>query len=81
MTRVTVDAEMKKKLLNLSVPLELCDERGWVLARLSPSTPDNDPDNWIDLCPDESDEEIQRAIDSGEQTYSTQELIDQIKKL
>jgi hypothetical protein len=81
MTRITIDAETRKKLLNLSVPLELCHEGGWVLARLIPSTPDNDPENWIQLCPDETDEEIQRAIDSGEETFSTQELIDRIKKL
>jgi hypothetical protein len=51
-----------------------------VLARLMPSTPWTDPENWIELTPGVSDEEIQLAIDSGEETYSTQELIDEIKK-
>jgi hypothetical protein len=45
MTRVTVDADLRKKLLNCATPLELCDERGTVLARLTPSTPWNDPEN------------------------------------
>ncbi len=80
MTRVTMDAELKKRLLNCTEPLELCDERGTVLARLTPSTPWNDPENWVDLGSDASDEEIEQEINSGE-TYSTQELIDQIKKL
>jgi hypothetical protein len=81
MTRVTVNADLRKKLLNCATPLELCDERGTVLARLTPSTPWNDPENWVELGSDESDEEIERHINSGEETYSTQELIDQIKKI
>ena len=81
MTRITVDAELKKKLLNCTTPLELCDDRGTVLARLTPSTPWNDPENWVELGSDASDEEIEQAINSGEQTYTTQELIDEIKKL
>jgi hypothetical protein len=81
MTRITVDAEMRKKLLNLSVPLELCDEGGWVLARLTPSTPDNDPDNWEELTPPVSDEEIQREIDSNEPMFTTEELIERIKQM
>ena len=81
MTRITIDAEIRKKLLNLTVPLELCDEGGWVLAWLTPSTPDNDPDNWEELTPPVSDEEIQRRIDSNEPTFTTQELIERIKQL
>ena len=81
MTRITIDEETRKKLLNCSKPLELCNEAGIVLARLTPSTPWIDPEEWIELTPEESDEEIQRRIDSGEETYSTKELIDQIKQL
>ena len=81
MTRVMVDAEVRKVLLNFTRPLELCDESGSILGKLIPTRPDIDADEWIDLTPDETDEEIQRAIDSGEETYSTQDLIDQIKKL
>jgi hypothetical protein len=80
MTRVTIDDEMQRKLLNCTMPLELCNASGTVLARLVPSTPWTDPENWVELGSDASDEEIEREIDSGE-TYSTQELIDQIKKL
>jgi hypothetical protein len=61
--------------------LELCDETGSILGKLIPTKTEMAADEWIDLTPDETDEEIDRAIDSGEETYTTQELIDQIKKM
>ncbi len=81
MTRVTVDAELKRKLLNCTTPLELCDESGIILAKLAPCTPETDPNDWIDLTPEVTDEEIQREIESGEATHSTEELIAEIKKM
>ncbi|HJQ81003.1 MAG TPA: hypothetical protein VJ828_13670 [Lacipirellulaceae bacterium] len=81
MTRVTIDEEIRKVLLNFTKPLELCDETGSILGKLIPTKPDVAADDWIDLTPDETDEEIDRAIDSGEETYSTHDLIDQIKKM
>jgi hypothetical protein len=81
MTRVTIDNEIRKVLLNFTKPLELCDETGSILGKLIPTKPDVAAHDWIDLTPDETDEEIDRAIDSGEETYSTQDLIDQIKKM
>jgi hypothetical protein len=80
MTRVTVDAELKRKLLHFSTPLELCDEAGQVVARLLPSTPWNDPENWVELTPPVSDEELERRMNSDEPTYSTQELLDQLRQ-
>lgn len=80
MTRVTVDSDLRKKLMNCTTPLELCDEHGYVLAKLVPSTPWTDPENWESLGPEPTDEEIQRAIDAGE-FWTTQELIAEIKKL
>ena len=81
MTRVTVDADLRKKLLNFTKPLELCDESGVVLAKLVPCTSEIDPNDWIDLTPEVTDEEILREIESGEETYSTEELIAEIKKM
>lgn len=80
MTRVTVDAEMRKKLLNCSKLLELCDEKGYVLAKRVPSTPYTDPEKWESLGPEPSDEEIEREIDAGD-FYTTRELMEKIKKL
>ncbi|MFO0791895.1 MAG: hypothetical protein U0805_20730 [Pirellulales bacterium] len=79
MTRVTVDANVQHLLLNFTKPLELCDESGAVRAKLVPC-PADDSDEWIDLTPDLTDEELEAEIDSGE-GYSTQELIAEIKKL
>jgi hypothetical protein len=81
MTRVTVDSDLRKKLMNCTTPLELCDEQGYVLAKLVPSTPWTDPENWIELTPDVSDEELDRRSISNEPSYSTEEVIDMLKKL
>ena len=81
MTRVTIDDEMRKALLNFTKPLELCDESDSTLGKLVATNPDNAADDWIDLTPHETDEDIQQAIDSDEETYSTQDLIAQIKKM
>jgi hypothetical protein len=59
----------------------LSDESRRALARVVPSTPWTDPGDWEDLGPPESDDESQRSIDAGEKTYTTQELMDEIKKM
>jgi hypothetical protein len=79
MTRVMVDAQLQQVLLNFTKPLELCDESGTVRAKLVPC-PAEDSNEWIDLTPDLTDEELEREIDSGE-SYSTEELIAEIKKM
>jgi hypothetical protein len=82
MTRVTVDADLRKKLMNCTTPLELCDEQGYILAKLVPSTPwTTDPANWIELTPPVSEEELDRRSNSNEPTYSTQEVIEMLKKV
>lgn len=80
MTRVTVDANVQHLLLNFTKPLELCDESGAVRAKLVPC-PADDSDEWIDLTPDVTDEELEAEIESGDEGYSTEELIAEIKKL
>jgi hypothetical protein len=79
MTRVTIDAQLQQLLLNFTTPLELCDESGTVRAKLVPC-PAEDPNDWIDLTAEITDEEIDREIDSGDEGYSTEELIAEIKK-
>jgi hypothetical protein len=83
MKRITADAELRRKLMYFTTPLEFCDETGRVIARLTPSTPWNDPDNWsdmVEITPPVSDEEMQRRLNSNEPTYTTQELIARIKE-
>jgi hypothetical protein len=79
MTRVTVDADLRKVLLNFTTPLELCDESGSILGKLIPIRPVIADGDWIDLTPDLTDEQLENEIDSGE-GHSTQELIAEIKK-
>lgn len=36
MTQVTIDAELRSKLLNLNEPLYLCDESGHIVGKFTP---------------------------------------------
>ena len=80
MTRITINAAVRKLLLDFTTPLELCDESGSILGTMIPVKPDTGEDDWIDLTPDLTDEELEREIESGE-SYSTEELIAEIKKM
>lgn len=80
MTRVTVDAQVQQLFLNFTKPLELFNESGSPVGKFIPATPHIVEDDWIDLTPELTDEELEKEIDSGE-GYSTQELIDEIKKM
>ncbi len=55
MNRVFLDAELRSKLHDLSLPLDLCDESGSVLARLFP-----------ELGPARAERSIQRVIVDAE---------------
>lgn len=80
MTRVIVDAQVQQLFLNFTRPLELCDQSGSLVGKFIPAMPHIVEDEWIDLTPDLTDEELEQEIDSGE-GYSTQELIDEIKRM
>jgi hypothetical protein len=80
MTRVTIDSNVQRVLLNFTKPLELCDESGLTLGKLIPIKPELAEGDWIDLTPDVTDEELEREIESGE-FCSTEELIAEIKKM
>ena len=78
MTRITLDADLRSRLLNLRQPLELCDESGRVVGRLFPA---------IDLAeyeacePPISEEELRRRENSGEQRYSTAQVLAHLEQL
>lgn len=80
MTRVTVDANVQQLFLNFTKPLELCDASGSLVGKFIPAPPRIIEEDWIDLTPELTDEELENEIDSGE-GYSTQELIDEIKRM
>ena len=78
MNKVLVDSELKRKLLDLAEPLELCDETGRVLARV---TPKMDLSEIEFLTPDVSDEKLDRRARSNERRYTTAELLAHLEKL
>jgi hypothetical protein len=80
MTRITIDDELRKKLLNFSQDIELCDDQGLVIARVQRSTPLSDPENWVELTPPISEEELQAALNSQEPGISTAELKEYLRK-
>jgi hypothetical protein len=74
MTRILLDAATLEKLHHLTVPLELCDESGQVLARLMPTTSTSPPQ--VDRsAPRISMEEIQRRKQSKNNTRTTDEVL------
>jgi hypothetical protein len=80
MTRITIDDDLRKKLLDFREDVDLCDDDGRVVARVQRSTPWNDPANWEQLTPDISDEEWERIRNSAEPGITTQELLDHLKR-
>jgi hypothetical protein len=76
MTRITLDVDMRKKLLNLTEPLDLCDETGRVLGTYIPLPTATDDDYGE---PPISEEELRRI--SKEPGYTTDEVIAYLESL
>ena len=78
MTKLTLDADLKNRLLNLTEPLELCDETGRIRARLFPA---EDPAEYEFSEPPISEEEMTRRAQSNEKRYTTAEVLAYLEKL
>jgi hypothetical protein len=78
MTRITVDEILRKKLNDLSEPLELCDEAGRVLGRVFPAFDLSDYEPWE---PPIDEEELRRREQSSERRYTTAEVIGHLESL
>lgn len=78
MTRIVVDAVLRERLQDLSQHLELCDDEGRVLARL---TPVYDPEEYGPLDPPISEEELDRRSKSSEKRYTTDEVLRHLEQL
>jgi hypothetical protein len=78
MTRVVLDSAMRQLLHNLTQPLELCDESGQVLARLTPVA---DLSGYEPLEPQVSDEELLRRAQSDEESFTTAEVLSHLGKI
>lgn len=77
MTRVTINDNLRGMLGDLSEPLELCDESGRVLARVTPVPDRSEYEAWE---PPIGDEELRRRERSGK-WYSTEEVLAHLKSL
>jgi hypothetical protein len=77
MTRIVVDAALREKLHNLTEPLELCDEAGHVLARV---TPVFDPALYGPLEPQISEEELRRR-EQSDRWYTSAEVLAHLTRL
>jgi len=78
MTKVILDTVLREKLLDLSQPLELCDESGRVLAHLLPAV---NSALYEGLEPQISREELQRRKQNKGKTYTTAEVLAHLEKL
>lgn len=74
MTRITADDELRKKLLNFTEDLEICDDHGFILAKVQRSNPFNDPKHWEEITPPITQEEYLEALDDTEPGITTAEL-------
>lgn len=77
MIRVIVDSELRAKLHNLSTPLQLCDENGNVLATVTPAS---NPDEWVKVEPEISEEEMEKRRNS-KKWYTTKEVLEYLENL
>ena len=78
MTRIVVDALLRERLQGFAAPLELCDDEGRVLARL---TPVYDPEEYDPLDPPISEEELDRREKSSDRRYTTEEVLRHLEQL
>jgi hypothetical protein len=76
MTKVMIDATTRSKLLDLTQPMEFCDESGRLLGRF---TPFNESSSEKGIEPQLTEEELQRR--EQEPDYSTAEMLAYLEKL
>ena len=78
MTRITIDADLERKLLGFTRELELCDQQGRVVARVKPALDAFEFDPQMPLL---SSEELDRLSKSSQKRYTTEEMLDYLEKL
>lgn len=77
MVRLTVDDALRKKLGDLSVPVELCDETGQILAHVVPCAKPAD----YELHEPPMDEEELRRRENSNTWYTTDEVLERLRDL
>lgn len=77
MTRVTADESLRSKLANFSIPVDICDENGKVLAHVVPSTTASE---YLFDEPVFDEAELKRQEASGV-WYSTDQVLEHLRSL
>lgn len=77
MTRVTADEILRNRLANFSIPVDMCDEDGKVLAHVVPSANANE---YVLEEPVFDEADLMRQEVSGK-WYSTEEVLEHLRSL
>jgi hypothetical protein len=75
-TRVTLDDVLRTKLLNLTQPLEFCDESGKVVGSFQPAV----ELAGYERCEPEISEEELRSREQSNEWYSTKEVLARLEQ-
>jgi hypothetical protein len=78
MSQITVDAELRDKLLGAFSETELRDDKGRLLGRFTPSP---DPSFFVIPGLDLPPEEVARRLSPDAKTYSTDEVLAHLLRL
>lgn len=76
MTQIPIDAYLSEKLLGFTRELELCDDRGCVVAHVTPVAPAPESE-W--QFPFATEEELDRRSKSSDRRYTTAEMLDYLE--
>lgn len=77
MTRITLDAEMRKRLGDLQQPIELCDETGRVVGHVFPA---RDLSEYDLTEPPLDMDEVRRQLNE-EPRYTTKQVLEHLENL
>src|SRR5690606_28923154 len=78
--RIVADDELREQLSDFSEDIELCDERGEVVAQVQARAPWSNADEWEPVeAP--SAEEVQHSLSTEGRRYTTEEVLDYLRKL
>jgi hypothetical protein len=77
MTRLIVDETLRSKLHNFAEPLELCDESGRVLARVTPLPDLSEYEPWEPPI----DEDELRRREQSDKWHTTEQVLAHLQNL
>jgi hypothetical protein len=78
MPQVVLDEKVCQRLNEFLEPVDVCDPSGKVIGLFEPKF---EPTKWKIIGPELSDEELDRRANSDEKRYTTEEVLENLKKL